>query len=308
MWVMLDLRRRAIAVTGVVALAAAAAGCGASTQGTASTTASAAPVRTVPESAIARAADVSDAAKGYAFTMSMVESVPHSGRVTVGGSGTYSSASRSGNFAMTMDGAGQNLQLQEIIVGHTIYMKMPASLAAKLPGSKPWWELDFDQLKGKTYLSDLGSLESSSSQSSPAMYLEYLKAASSSLKDLGQTTIDGVATTHYRASLNLEKVAADRSPATRAAVQDMLKKMPGTLSNLTDIPVDVWIDSAHRVRKLSMAMQIVPKGTSTAISASVMIRINDYGPQPAATPPPADQTLNLVALLKSKGKLSQLGG
>ena len=108
-------------------------------------------------------------------------------------------------------------------------MKMPASVSAKLPGAKPWIELNLSELKGSSYLSNIGSLANSSSESSPTMYLEYLKAESSSLQDLGQATIDGVSTTHYHATLNLEKAAAHYPAATRATVQKMLKQTAGQI-------------------------------------------------------------------------------
>ncbi len=64
---------------------------------------------------------------------------------------------------------------------------------------------------------------------------------------------------------------------------------------------------SHLVRKMTMTMQPVPKGTSTTVSTSFVMTINDYGPQATPTPPPADQTTDLIALLKSEGKLSALG-
>jgi hypothetical protein len=299
------IRRTAIAVTSAAVIAAAVAGCGAGSETSASSSSA---VATVPSSALARAADVSGAAKGYAFTMSMDETVPGAGTITIGGTGTYSRGSRSGAFTMTMQGGGQSLQMQELVVGTTIYMKMPASLAQKLPGGKPWWEMNLSELGKSTYLSKVSSLMNSSSESSPTMYLAYLKADSSSLQDLGQATVDGVSTTHYQATLNLDKAEMHYPGANRAAVRAMLRQTPGKILDETDMPVDVWIDGSNLVRQVTMKMWLVPKGSSTVINATITMNFQSYGPQATPTAPPADQTLDVLALLKSEGKLSQLGG
>ncbi len=51
-----------------------------------------------------------------------------------------------------------------------------------------------------------------------------------------------------------------------------------------------------------MTMQLVPKGTSTTVSTSFVMTISDYGPQATPTPPPADQTTDLIALLEVRGQ------
>ncbi len=140
---MLSVRSRVAVVAGVAAVAAAVAGCGASSNGASSGSSTAGShVRTIPASAITRAADASGAAKGYGFSLSMIENLPNSQQFTIGGNGTYSSANKSGTANLTFKGEGTNLQMQEIIVGKTFYMKMPASVSAKLPGAKPWIELN----------------------------------------------------------------------------------------------------------------------------------------------------------------------
>ncbi len=302
---MIAIRRTVIAVTSAAAIAAAIAGCGVGSQTSASSSSA---VATVPGSALARAADVSGSAKGYAFTMSMDETVPGAGTITVGATGTFSRPSRSGALEMTMQSAGQNLQIQEIILGHTIYMKMPAALAQKIPGGKPWWALNLSELDASSNLSKMSSLMNSSSESSPAMYLDYLRAESSSLQNLGQATVDGVSTTHYHATLNLEKAATHYPSPTRATMRAMLKRTPGKILDETDMPVDVWIDGSNLVRQVSMKMWLVPTGSSTVINATITMNFQSYGPQATPAAPPADQTLDVLALLKSEGKLSRLGG
>lgn len=303
----LAMKTRVFLLAGIAALATAVTGCGGSGNGAATAGSGGSQIRTVPESAIVRAADVTSSEKGYAFSMRILESLPNSVHFTVAGTGTYSAASHGGTTNLTFAGEGAHYSMQAVVLGPRVYVKLPTLITAKLPGHKPWLELDYSKLPKGTFLSSLGSV-SDTSETSPTMYLDYLKAETSDLRDLGRAPIAGVPTTHYRAVLNLKKAGTGLPASSHAAIQNMLKKLPGTISNESAIPVEVWVDGSQRIRKMTMSMQLVPKGTSTTINASYVLAINDYGPQTTPTAPPADQTTDLIALLRSEGKLSRLGG
>lgn len=238
----------------------------------------------------------------------MVEAIPSVGPMNVTGAGEYSTVSHSGSMDMTMQGDGQNLQMQEIMDGSTVYVKMPSSIASEIPGGKQWFEMDLGAIGKSSYLSSLGSLMSSPSYQDPAQFLNYLEAESSDVKNLGQSTVNGVQTTHYAATVNLQKAGSGLPSSVRAVVQGLLKKLPGTILNETAIPVDVWIDSDHLVRQMTMTMKLTPKGQSGTIDTSIKMDMTGYGAQATPALPPASETLNLLALLKSEGKGGLLGG
>jgi hypothetical protein len=292
-------RRIAVGLNGVaatavaVAVAVAVAGCGGAS--------------TPAGSVIARAADVSDAATGYTVQMSMNEMVPGAGTVQIAGTGAFSRVSHSGEMTMTVQAAGQNLQLQEIILGPTFYVKEPPAVAAKLPGGKPWLEVDLSKAGGQ-YLSTVSSLMSSSSETNPAAFLDYLKAESNQVKDLGQATVAGVTTTHYRATIDLDKAGTGQPASIHALDQRLLKQLPGKVLDSTDLPADVWIDASHRVREMNFTMKVIPNSLNETIPISVNVIMTGYGPQATPTPPPASQTLNLLALLKAHGETGLLSG
>lgn len=283
----------AVAVTVAVAVSA----CGGSSSKSSSPSA-------VPSSsdhaAISRAADVSESAKGYTYRFSEVEAAQGDTVAKISGSGAYSAVEDSLAMTLTTDIEGKRSQVQEIGVGPRYWVKEPAAVAAKLPGGKMWLEIDLEQ--AGPYLKAMASLAGSTSDTDPAQSLQLLRDESSQVQDLGAVTLNGVPTTHYRGSVNLEKAGTGRSAAVRAASQKLLKTLPGKIPDETDVPVDVWIDDAHFVRQLSYKISVIPKGTSQAFDVSVELTMTHYGPQTIPPPPPASETVNLLAVLKAEGK------
>jgi hypothetical protein len=52
----------------------------------------------------------------------------------------------------------------------------------------------------------------------------------------------------------------------------------------------------------------IPKGATQAMTSTITMFIADYGPQPTPTPPPADETTDLLALLQAAGQTNALTG
>jgi hypothetical protein len=148
---------------------------------------------------------------------------------------------------------------------------------------------------------DLGALAKSNgvdlkglsqpSQGNPADMLQALKAVGSSRK-VGSENLNGVATTHYRATIDPKK-ALDRIPDKQSAgaLEQMLSS-----SGLSAIPIDVWIDSAGRVRRESM------KFSANGTSMDMTISFTRFGVPVDTTPPPDDQVLDAGSLLALAGR------
>lgn len=281
------------AAAGVCAVALLLAGCGSSSSGSGAQTIS-----------FSRAADVSGRAAGYRVVMSVHEAVPNVGTVAIGGTGSFSIPSHSGAMTMQLNlpaGAPAGLSTLNIpmVIAHgTIYMKFPPQLADKLPGSKPWWEINLDQVGKAAGIPGLSSLtNSSSSLNDPGQYLDFLRATSTgSVKDLGQDTINGVQTTHYRAEIELSKLPDAVPASARPGVQQLVAVLQkrGTVNQ---IPIDAWIDSSSLVRQIAMSYNQPVSGTGETAAVSLKMDFVAYGPQPAPPIPPPSQTVNLLALV-----------
>src|SRR5581483_667697 len=138
----------------------------------------------------------------------------------------------------------------------TIYMKMPSTLSAKLPGGKPWWKLNLAQAAAAQGLSGLSSLTSNPAGGDPSQFLQYMRGAGKVSK-LGSAQIAGFQTTHYHVLVDLDKVATKMPSSERSAVNQTIKKLEGMLGS-HQLPVDVWIDNNNLIRRMQMHMSLAP--------------------------------------------------
>jgi hypothetical protein len=241
------------------------------------------------------------------MTLAMTENLGTAGHMTAAGSGSFSTTNKSGTLSlnMTVPGTGAALgplAMQLIIKGQNFYMKLPTSLSSIIPGGKQWMAINLGQLGKAGNLPGLGSLvQSEGSLSDPGQYLSYLRAASATgVKNLGTEMVDGVKTTHYRAELDLNRLPDVVPAADRSATEQLVAKLQKT-AHVGDSPIDTWIDSDNRVRRVALSYAMtVPVETGKAaqrVSLNLIEDFTNYGPQPVPAAPPAGQTEQLTSLL-----------
>jgi hypothetical protein len=256
---------------------------------------------------IVHAADVSSASKGYAFQLWAVLTSPGSGSSSIEIKGALTPQEQ-GTATVSLEADGQDQVIREILLGPIVYVKASPAEAAKLPGHKPWLVLNTRELPKSSPLAEEAAISSSSSPESPTTMLNYIKAESSDIRDVGRSSIGGVPTTKYLATMNLTDAGSGQSEAARAALKALLRDYNHEILNETHVPVEVWIDHADLVRKYTFVLRLLPRGTSQPIAAHYTLFMTGYGAEPVPAPPPADETLNLVQLLKAEGKLNALNG
>lgn len=251
--------------------------------------------------AISRAAYVSGNQTGYKVRMSMQVGAAGQAAVSASGTGSFNAPQRTGTMNLSMSlpvataGAGK-LTIAEIITPHALYMRLPAALTSQLPGGKPWVSMDVAQLGKAAGIPGLSSFMNGST-GNPSNYLQYLKAASATkVRALGPGHDNGVDTEGYGALLDLSKEtnrlpAGERAQARQAVAA--LEKMTG----LHYVPVSVWVDSHHLVRRMVMSFNERVPGTGQSMTVSMRMDFLNYGPQPTPSIPPASQVTNLLSLL-----------
>jgi hypothetical protein len=279
--------RARILTIGAAAAAAAfsAAGCGATDK--AKDAASSAKGAIDP---VAQAADVTGAQKG-GIAMTITAEVGAAGQtVPVHGTGTFDRAGKLGQMSLTTSVGGKDMTIDEVSAGHTIYMSSDA-FKQELPSGKSWLKLDLDKA-AKAQGIDLDSLGGATQD--PAQVLDYLKGAGTSTK-VGSETVNGVATTHYHVDIDLRKAAAKSGAADAKATVEKLIKTTGT----STLPIDVWVDSDHLVRRETMKYNMDVQGQKG--SMSMTIDMTKYGVDVTAKVPPADETLDGDDLLGATG-------
>jgi hypothetical protein len=188
-----------------------------------------------------------------------------------------------GDGELTTDLPAPLGQVQAISAGGFYYLQVPKMLQA-VDGGKPWAKIDqatVQQLLGR----QLG-VPSMAAVLDPSRALDLLKSVSGTVTSMGSETLPGDSTpsTHYRATVDLAKVAAG-APA-------------------EGVPADLWLDQQGRLRKLTLSFDLneiqlptgtdaskVPQGTATAT-----LELTDYGTPVNVTAPAADQVGDLGPL------------
>ena len=288
-------RTRLLSAATAIAATAVIAGCGtaASTSGPSA------------GKAIQRAAYVSSSAAGYRVAIHMQEgSAALSGDITGTGSGSFNIPQHAGSMTLALNlpstlAAAGTLHVQEIIRGEKVYVKLPAQVASKLPGAKPWLEIDLAQIGKAAGIQNLTSLFGGSGSTNPGQFLQYLRSTSTGgVKKLGTATINGVQTTHYRASIDLLKAPNAAPAAQRASLRQAVTSLE-RLTGLKTIPVDVWVDGQHLVRRVEMTYSVNASGQS--LQTVMQLDFLSYGSQPVPSPPPAGQVVNANSMLSRLG-------
>jgi hypothetical protein len=245
---------------------------------------------------VAQAATASANSPGVSVRMAMqIASPSQSTPITASGSGSFDTRDHKGSMSLTFNSPQGSQTMEEVLDGPIIYVKLPASLTGSLPlGGKPWVSVDLTKLSGIPGASSL-----TGASSDPTQMLGFLRAVSDSVVAQGTARVNGVRTTHYRAQVDLNRVAAAVPASQRALAQTAVATLEST-TKVQQFPAEVWVDRNHLVRRMVMTISpTLPSGQ--VLTESFTIDFLHYGPQPQPKPPPSDQVTNLNGLLGSGG-------
>jgi hypothetical protein len=169
--------------------------------------------------------------------------------------------------------------VETVFDGDTTYMYLP-----QLSARRPWIRSvagassDGSQAELDVFL-ELGPDD-------PSQILEFLRLGGD-VEEVGEESLFGTETTHYRATIDVDELAdnapADAADEVRAAAEGL--QGDGTLS------VEVWIDEADFVRRLTLEGQLGGVG-----DVAMTMDLYDFGTEVDAEVPPPSKVLDGVAL------------
>jgi len=308
------LQTLSIAAAGLAALAVA--GCGGDEKGDATTPAAAqAPAATTPTTPTTPAASPTTPAEttaapaapgskdpvalaafatdrqggGIAFSMKGV--VTTDGKaVPMAARGTVDRKSQRGAFTTETTLGTASLKVKQITDKQLLYLNSPI-FAGRLPGGKSWMKIDLAEV-AKTPGVDLDALGASGPSQAPASGLDYLHGAGKA-KKLGTAKVDGVATTRYRVKVDLRRAAAR---STDASAKRAITRLIGSLNGSKVLPVDVWIDGDHLVRRQRVDYTATVGGKTSTFD--ITTDYTAYGAKVTANPPADGATFDGLQALK----------
>jgi len=164
---------------------------------------------------------------------------------------------------------------------YVIYVRAPF-LSSELPGGKAWVKLDLSQL-GESEGIDLGQL-TSGGQLQPNDLLGMLEGEGAKVQTVGPATIDGVATTHYRVTIDLAK-ALESSGLTSPMLKDLAGRVKTAFEN-------VWIGKDGLVRRVQFAYSVPSK----AMRIGMTMDLYDYGADISVAAPPSSAVFDATQL------------
>jgi hypothetical protein len=178
--------------------------------------------------------------------------------------------------------AGQNLPggMTMLMTPDAYYLRIPA-LEGQL--GKPWAKLSLADIAAQSGL-DLDALTQQAQQGNPMIYLELLQNAAD-LEVIGEETVAGVATTHYRGSVDYAATLEQVTPELRAQLEQL-----GS-TGMQAATVDMWVDADGTVRQLAQ------EGHSPLGPVLVTMTIEEYGVPVDVVPPADEDTVDLRELI-----------
>jgi hypothetical protein len=185
---------------------------------------------TVSLDPIAQAATRTTDVASARFTMSGQVSGGGAGVVGFSGRGAYAEHGTALQMRAALDKPRVALELR--LVRNTFYVRTP------LFG--PRW-LSFTD-RGGDVLAGV-------SDNDPAQLLEFLRSTAD-IDEVGSATIRGVATTHYRAQVQLERLVDRARPEQRERLRELAEKIKA--AGIDEIPLEVWIGDDGLVRRIAM--------------------------------------------------------
>ena len=285
---------RAAALTLLTALALVAAGCGSGGKSSSIT----------PLERVSQATSKTTKVTSAKVHMTVTETVGPVGPLEIGVDGVVDNAKHSGDMTIDMSSIAQiagsaagnaDAWKGEVVVdgsdlSHVVeYMKLPV-FSTLLPSAKPWLKLDLSEL-GKLKGVNFGQLLQSAGTQDPSQALQALQAIAN-VKEVGTAQIDGVDTTEYSGTVDPQKVAALLPK--RAGLGQVFKQL-----GMTPIPVTAWIDADGYVRKFEESFSMTTKNAGR-MDMKLAASFSDFGTPVSITIPPADQTTDIVQLIKKK--------
>ena len=170
-----------------------------------------------------------------------------------------------------------------------IYMKLPA-LTRLLPGGKPWIKMDLNEI-GRRAGIDISQFTQFAND--PAQMVDWLRAASGDVTTVGTETIYGVSTTHYRATVDLDKYPDLVAPENRDAMRKAVDSLENA-AHVSSFPMHVWAGKDGLVRQVRAVFTETIQGQTVNVVTSE--RFYDFGTPVSIALPTADQVTDLSSL------------
>jgi hypothetical protein len=219
------------------------------------------------------------------FALQTAFTLPLLGRATVSGEGSFDNAKQAMDVTLNIHGVGAGMpsSLELRLLQQAMYVQLEGLPAGgQLPKGKSWVKVDLEGALKKLGV-DLANLGGGQS---PTGVLAQLRGSTNTQK-VGTETIDGVRTTHYRGTVDVQDALDQATAKERKTLQRLLDEAKAHGVDATSTTFDVWVGDDGLVRRLTQRVGSVGHLTMT---------FSDYGEPVHIEAPGADATVDLSDL------------
>ncbi|GAB3277506.1 lipoprotein [Actinocorallia lasiicapitis] len=162
-----------------------------------------------------------------------------------------------------------------LLVGQNVYVSNK-QLNQFTGGTKPWIKVDLGTVGSAVGFNPQDILKQVT-QANPAD-LAKIVSQSTDVAKVGEEKIDGVQTTHYKGTVDVQKALKELAPDLKVKAEELAK-------GAESLSFDYWLDGDQLPRK------VTAHATSTENkSYDVTVVFRDYNTKVSVAAPPADQT------------------
>ena len=185
-----------------------------------------------------------------------------------------------------------------VVDGLTLYLNypdVPDLFVDERIVVRPWVRTAVDELTDEL-ITDLGAA-AQLGRSDPSQLLVWLRATGIEVDELGAETIRGIETEHYRTTVDLTEVPEFAPVTERDAYERQIDALV-TRAIVTEVPLDVWVDSDNLVRRLASELTVrLGKDTRTS-TVGWSVDLFDFGVDAAQGIPREARVMGYADLLQ----------
>lgn len=211
--------------------------------------------------------------------------------ITMTGEGVMDAAGRRARFEYSFDGAPGLGEMQQVMDGYVMYMRMPA-FEGGLPEGKSWMKLDL-----RTALDELGldaSQFGAGGGTDATRMLDYMRTAGD-VEKKGEEEVRGVETTRYRAVVNLREYPKLVPEAEREAAERGVETLIEMSGGEAEFPTEVWVDEGNLIRRIRQQMEMAAPG-GESFEMDITTELFDFGTPVTIEPPPEDEVQDMTEI------------
>jgi hypothetical protein len=240
---------------------------------------------------VAQAVAATESVESFGFTFSMTVTAGSGQQFAMQGDGSVDLAHKllEETVRVTAPAQAQSMTIVADLSSRFVEYLRSGMFDGHFPAGKSWIKVDVGKYAKKAGI-DFAALNQGNN-ADPTKILDMLRRSGDPAL-VGEETVDGESTEHYRSTVDLRRLIAG---ATDPAARESLRRAEA-VSGITSFPVDVWIDDRGYLRRVQLTETMTPPGTSRPVTMSITEDLSELGAGAAISVPSSASVVDVADL------------